>query len=106
MHKIGVIGDKDSILGFKALGISSWEVEKGTEVESALQKLVEEGYALIFITEELAAQCASVMERYGSLRIPALIPIPGRQGSLGIGKMGLRKAVERAVGADILFRDG
>ncbi|NLO39192.1 MAG: V-type ATP synthase subunit F, partial [Ruminiclostridium sp.] len=38
-------------------------------------------------------------------RFPAVIPIPGIQGSLGIGMLGVKRCVEKAVGADILFRD-
>ena len=40
---------------------------------------------------------------YVDLRLPAVIPIPSKDGSLGIGMRNVRSAVERAVGADILF---
>ena len=33
---------------------------------------------------------------------PAVILIPGREGSLGIGTAGVHAAAEKAVGADIL----
>ena len=33
---------------------------------------------------------------------PAIILIPGREGSLGIGRDNIQSAIERAVGADIL----
>ena len=105
MHKVGIIGDKYSILGFKALGVSTYTVADEKEAGTVLEKLTEKGYALVFITEELAAECVAAIERYSNARIPAVIVIPGRQGSLGVGRMALRKAVERAVGVDILFRD-
>jgi V/A-type H+-transporting ATPase subunit F len=41
--------------------------------------------------------------KYEDMRIPAVVPIPGIDGSYGIGMANLKKAVERAVGADILF---
>ncbi|MEG0541022.1 MAG: V-type ATP synthase subunit F, partial [Angelakisella sp.] len=31
--------------------------------------------------------------------------IPGRRGSMGLGLSNVKKSVERAVGADILFKD-
>lgn len=105
MHKVGIIGDKYSILGFKALGVSAYTAADGKEAGTVLEKLTEKGYALVFITEGLAAECAAAIERYGSAGVPAVVVIPGRQGSLGIGRMALRRAVERAVGVDILFRD-
>lgn len=40
---------------------------------------------------------------YVDKRLPAIIPIPDKDGSLGIGMESVKKAVERAVGADILF---
>ena len=43
------------------------------------------------------------MDRYVSERTPAIIPIPGVDGNFGIGIANVKKSVERAVGADILF---
>ncbi|HAA25540.1 MAG TPA: V-type ATP synthase subunit F, partial [Ruminiclostridium sp.] len=45
------------------------------------------------------------INKYREKRFPAVIPIPGTAGSLGIGMSGVKKCVEKAVGADILFRD-
>jgi V/A-type H+-transporting ATPase subunit F len=105
MYKIGVIGDKDSILGFKAIGMSVFPVTTSNEAEEILDKLAREEYAVIYITEQFAKDIVSTIDKYSDDRFPAIIPIPGNQGSLGIGMMGVKKNVERAVGADILFRD-
>ena len=40
--------------------------------------------------------------RYKDALTPAIILIPGKEGSLGIGMANVKTAVERAVGADIL----
>ncbi|MFY9563785.1 MAG: V-type ATP synthase subunit F, partial [Limnochordia bacterium] len=45
------------------------------------------------------------IDRYKDSMTPAVILIPSNQGSLGIGMRNLKKSVERAIGADILFRD-
>ena len=42
------------------------------------------------------------LERYQDALTPAIILIPGKEGSLGIGMDNVKKFVERAVGADIL----
>lgn len=105
MYKIGVIGDKDSILGFKALGLSVFPVKEAEEAESLLHKMVDENYAVIYITEEFAKDISAGIEKYKVKKLPAIIPIPSNQGSLGIGMSNVKKSVERAVGADILFRD-
>ncbi|MGE4282608.1 MAG: V-type ATP synthase subunit F [Clostridia bacterium] len=105
MYKIGVIGDKDSILGFKALGLSVFPVTQPSEAEKVLHELARDKFAVIYITEQIAKDIVSSIEQYKDNRFPAIIPIPGNQGSLGIGMQGVKKSVERAVGADILFKD-
>ncbi|NMB33161.1 MAG: V-type ATP synthase subunit F [Clostridium sp.] len=105
MYKVGIIGDKDSVLGFKAIGISVFPVTTPQEAEDALKQMSREQYAVIYITEQIAKDITSAISRYSQERFPAIIPIPGNQGSLGIGMSGLKRNVERAVGADILFRD-
>ena len=40
--------------------------------------------------------------RYKDELTPAIILIPGKEGSLGMGMADIKTAVERAVGADIL----
>ena len=42
------------------------------------------------------------IDKYKDMAIPAIILIPGRDGSLGIGMKNVSRSVERAVGADIL----
>ena len=43
-----------------------------------------------------------IRDRYKDALTPAIILIPGKDGSLGIGMANVKRAVERAVGADIL----
>ncbi len=105
MYKIGVIGDKDSILGFKALGLSVFPVTQPIEAEKVLHEMAEEQFVVIYVTEQIAKDIAPAIEQYSDTRFPAIIPIPGNQGVLGLGMQGVKKSVERAVGADILFRD-
>jgi V/A-type H+-transporting ATPase subunit F len=105
MYKIGVIGDKDSILGFKALGLTVCPVTGPSEAEKVLRDMADEQYAVIYITEHAAKDIVAVIDEYSGRRFPAIIPIPGNRGSLGIGISGVKKSVERAVGADILFKE-
>ena len=53
-YKIGVIGDKDSILGFKTLGVATFPVVDAPAALSVLNRAAREDYAVLFITEELA----------------------------------------------------
>lgn len=105
MYKIGVIGEKDAVLGFKALGFSVFPVENREQAAKALSEMARDKYAVIYITEQTASKIQNEINEYRNERIPAVIPIPGIQGSLGIGMQGVKKCVEKAVGADILFQD-
>ena len=99
--KIAVIGDRGSVLGFKAVGFNVFEAGDGEPVAGLVAQLVKEEYGIIFITEELIAANPEVAEKYKDDMLPAIIPIPSRNGSLGIGMENIHKNVERAVCADI-----
>lgn len=101
MYKVGVIGDKDSILGFKILGLSVFPVTSPDEAKKILNKMAREDYAVIYITENIARDVKETINNYSSSRFPAIIPIPGNEGSLGIGMEAIKKAMEKAVGTDI-----
>jgi len=102
MYKIAVVGDKDSVLGFKALGLEVHPVESVEQARKAVHTLAKENCAIIYLTEQLAAQMQPEIARYKDSLTPAIILIPGKEGSLGIGMANVKTAVERAVGADIL----
>ena len=102
MYKIAVMGDKDSVLGFKALGLEVCPVETPEAGRAALHRMAKENYAIIYMTEQLASQLSQEVARYKDALTPAIILIPGKEGSLGIGMANVKTAVERAVGADIL----
>ena len=54
MDKIEVMGDYDSIYGFAALGLSTFPVENAETARKRLSTLVNSGYGIIYMTEELA----------------------------------------------------
>ena len=102
MNRIAVIGGRDSVLGFRALGLETCIAETGEQAKAAIHRMAKEDYAIIYLTEHLAAQIPTEIERRRGDTVPAIILIPGREGSLGIGMVGVRTAAEKAVGADIL----
>lgn len=103
MYKIAVMGDKDSILGFKALGISTYAVTGEEEVSGILNLVSREKYAIVCITENIASQVMSRIEEINKKFLPAVVLIPNNQGALGLGMEQIRKNAEKAIGADILF---
>lgn len=106
MYKIGMIGDRASVSGFMALGFAVHEASNAPDAAALLHKLVKtDEYAVIFITEDLAMQIEEDMAKYKDRPLPAIVSVPGQSGSTGYGMANIKDAVERAVGADILFKN-
>ncbi|MEW5783563.1 MAG: V-type ATP synthase subunit F [Bacillota bacterium] len=103
-YKLAVIGDKDSILGFKTLGVAAFPVTGTDTALSVLKRLAADDYGVIMITEELAQGLGDVIDELNKRFLPAVVLIPNSKGSLGLGMRKIKENVEKAIGADILFR--
>ena len=89
-------------MGFRALGLDTYPVTSVDEAREKVRELAKTNCAVIYLTEQLAKDMEDVLARYKNELRPAIILIPGREGSLGIGKNNIQRAIERAVGADSL----
>ena len=104
MLKIAVIGGRETVMGSKALGLDVYPVSGAEEARRTLKSVTGEGseYAIIYIEETLAQDLSREIDKFKDVPTPAIILIPGREGSTGLGQNALRAAVERAVGTNIL----
>ncbi len=102
MYKVAVMGDKDSIYGFSALGMSVFPTEQPEEAKDTLKRLAGADFGIIYITEQLAGQISEEIEEYRFESKPAIILIPGVTGNTGAGMADVNKSVEKAVGSNIL----
>ena len=105
MLKIAVIGGRDTVMGFKALGLDTFPAADSAEAGKILKSLTrdsEDEYAIIYIEETFAVQIQAEIDKFKDSPTPAIILIPGREGSIGLGQQALKAAVERAVSTDIL----
>lgn len=99
MYKIAVIGDKDSVYGFKALGAETYFVTGKKEAKELVRNLKD--CAVIYITERIAEFIREELEELNQLEVPAVVVIPGVYGNTGLGMQLVRNTVIRAVGSDI-----
>lgn len=99
--KIAMMGDYESSIGFKAVGIDT-HVPKGLEeAKDVFLTLVKGGYGIIFVTEDLASAMEEVIDKVNRETNCAVLVIPSVKGSRGLGVSKIRRSVERAVGIDI-----
>lgn len=103
MYRIAVIGDKDSIYGFSALGLEVIDFDIVEDKSEKLKNMCNGDYAIIYITEQLAKELEREIEHFKEQQLPAIILIPGIKGNTGNGINKVKKSVEQAVGSDILF---
>ena len=105
MYRIGVIGDRESVLCFKAVGFDVADTTEYEEAARALDNFASKNYAIIYVTEQIAQLLYEETEKYKDRTSPAIIVLPNNRGTNGMGMNAIKKSVERAVGADILFKD-
>lgn len=101
--KVAVIGEKQIVTAFKAIGFDTFFADSATSATEVLRSLVKEGvYAVIFITEDVAIGMSETLEILKSRSYPIVVPLPSLVPN-GYGMDCIKKDVERAIGVDILF---
>ena len=87
MFKIGVMGGRETVMGFKALGLDTYPVDNAEEAKHVFREITreEKQYAIIYVEENLAEGLQAEIDRFKDVPTPAIILIPGRDGSMGLG---------------------
>ncbi len=104
-YSLGVVGERDVVLAFRALGMRVLCSETPDQTRIAVHTLVTEGVPIIFMTENAAQGAPETLKRYASDPAVSIIPIPGSRGTNGFGMRRVRDNVEKAIGADILLNE-
>jgi V/A-type H+-transporting ATPase subunit F len=99
------IGDPDSSLGFRALGVSVANPASAEEAGKAFRNAVSGGASVIMITEAMLDHLREEVEKTAQKAIPAVIVLPGISGSTGRGGDTVRQQITRAVGVDLMADD-
>ncbi len=104
--KISVIGDFDTITGFRLAGIKeTYEIEdpgKAVEVIKDLFKNMEMG--VIIITEKIADNIRAELKEISEGKVtPLIVEIPDKKGSIEKKVDPIKELVKRAVGLEIKF---
>jgi len=96
--KVAVFGDREIVLPFKALGLDIYPYEGG-KPEDTLNELIQKGYIIIFVTEDIINKIKDQKILY--LVNVNIVIIPGHGRGEGIGMKKIREIVKKAVGVDL-----
>lgn len=102
--KTAFVGDGESILVFKAAGVTAFPAGNAAEAKETIRKIAKE-YQVIFVTEELANELGVFLKRFDEQPYPVILAVPSKNGSTGYGEQALKSAMERALGVDILYNN-
>lgn len=101
MLKVAAIGDRESVSGFRSIGMDVFTPYEKDECVKLLKNLCEDDYAVIYITEEFGAYCKELIKKYEDRLTPAIVLIPGVKNNTGEGMRLVADSVERAVGSQL-----
>lgn len=103
--KTAIIGDGESILVFKAVGVEPFPVSTAAEAETVLSE-ISKTYKIIFITDDVAVQIDDKIKKYTDKSYPIIVSVPSKAGSNGYGEKNLTDAMEKALGINIFSTNG
>lgn len=111
-YQIAIVGPEEVISGFKALGVETFPAETSSgalealiQIKNSVESDASTGkpFALVILIESLALGIPQEdMRRVSKGALPAIVVLPGIEGSKGLGQAKLRALAEKAVGTDIL----
>jgi len=109
MSDIAIIGDRDSVLAFKALGVAVyfWTTDMAhneDEWKKEIDSVIAKDYKIIFITEDFHMKIRHRIEELYNRVFPVIIAIPNNKGSKQYGFDLVRKLVAKAIGTDIFAK--
>lgn len=110
-YKIAIIGPKDTVSGLKALGVEAFEATTADEALEQLRTIKQATldpsagtkYAIVCIIENLVSSVDQVeYAKVAAGPLPAVVLLPGPEGSDGFALDRLRSLAEQAVGSAII----
>lgn len=98
-RNIGIIGDRDLIMAFQALGLHAFAVSSGDEVKLAFENVLEKNFGIVFISSDWISYLSDDIAKLDGF--PIVVEIPDIKGATSRSGDFISKIIERAVGVDI-----
>ncbi|MBN1192147.1 MAG: V-type ATP synthase subunit F [Coriobacteriia bacterium] len=104
-HNVAVMGESTSVAGFRPLGFVVFAVDKPEDVRSRWSEIVQGGYGVVFVTEPVYAAIDDLVAEVADRPVPAVTVIPAAGSAGGVGAAKLDRAIERALGTSVPYRE-
>lgn len=105
MPSAAIIGDKESLAGFTALGVDGYPAHTRAETETALEKAQRAGCALILLTEAAALHVRARIEALRQKEGPLICILPD-EAKPGQADRALETVLRQAAGAGLWGEEG
>lgn len=97
--KYSIIGDEDTVLGFRMVGVTGKVATNTDEAKRAFNALLEDREnCIIIMTERVAEMIRPIVDKFlFTESFPLIVEIPDRNGPMP-GRPGIRETVNAAIG--------
>jgi V/A-type H+-transporting ATPase subunit F len=102
-NKIAIIGDTDTVVGFRLAGIlnSAIPAEASATRQALFDFSNDTNISIIIITEQLAEEIRETIEELSERPYPVVVEIPDKRGRLAGKESPVRRLVKRAIGIEL-----
>ena len=102
--KIAVLGNKDIVVLFKAVGCDVFSPAGRDKIRSTLNKLIQ-NYKIILIQTNYAKLCEDLIEQTRISAYPVIVVIPNKDEQNNYALDKIMTDMERAIGAKIVVEE-
>jgi V/A-type H+-transporting ATPase subunit F len=99
LNNIAVVGEKDIVLPFKAIGFSVYYDTEREDITERLKDLAGKDFKIILITEKEAEKVGDYLALRAPISYPIIIPIPDGITNSNYGLKRLEQNIEKAIGS-------
>ena len=101
--RVAVLGDADFVMPFSALGLDTFVAGHETaEILENARKIVDVGYALVVVAENVASIAERIFADQQNLPVPAIVVVPFTTEPTGVATKALGDVLKMATGINIL----
>ncbi len=100
--RMAMVGGFTSVAGFRSLGVDAYPVAEPQSAPAVWEGLPLERYAVVMITETVYEVLLEKVPDFPPVEdMPVVLVVPAVSGSTGLGRSGIKKRVEKALGSVI-----